>query len=52
MRCSNIKKRKQPQTNLKKENEVRRMSIVNYFQIKFDEDASVVSSIKYRSKHH
>jgi len=34
MKCSNVKKFKKPQANLKQE-------IVNYFQIKFDEDTCI-----------
>jgi len=43
MRCPNIKKRKQPQTNLMQEK-------VNYFQIKFDEDACVLPIVEHRNR--
>jgi hypothetical protein len=50
MGFSNIKKREQPQTNLKQGNEVRRMTIVNYFQIKFDKDACVLPIVEHRNR--
>jgi len=43
MRCSIIKKYKHPQTNMKQE-------IVNYFQIKFDEDACNLPIVGHRNR--